>query len=79
MAIVENIQREDLNPIELALAFHRMATDLGLSHEQIGQKTGKERTTVTNAVRLLQLPEDLQAMVASKATVRRACPSAAEV
>ncbi len=66
LAIVENIQREDLNPIELAIAFQRMATELGLSHDQIGQKTGKERTTITNSVRLLQLPEELQAMVASK-------------
>lgn len=66
LAIVENIQREDLNPIELAVAFQRMATELGLSHDQIGQKTGKERTTVTNAVRLLQLPDELQAMVAAK-------------
>lgn len=66
LAIVENIQREDLNPIELALAFHRMAIELGLSHEQIGQKTGKERTTITNSVRLLQLPEEIQSLVASK-------------
>ena len=66
LAIVENIQREDLNPIELAIAFHRMATELGLSHDQIGQKTGKERTTITNSVRLLQLPTDLQAMIAAK-------------
>jgi ParB family transcriptional regulator, chromosome partitioning protein len=66
LAIVENIQREDLNPIELAIAFQRMATELGLSHDQIGQKTGKERTTVTNAVRLLQLPEELQGLISSK-------------
>jgi ParB family transcriptional regulator, chromosome partitioning protein len=66
LAIVENIQREDLNPIELAVAFQRMATELGLSHDQIGQKTGKERTTVTNAVRLLQLPGELQALIAAK-------------
>jgi ParB family chromosome partitioning protein len=66
LAIIENIQREDLNPIELAIAFHRMGTELGLSHEQIGQKTGKERTTITNAVRLLQLPEELQGLVAAK-------------
>ncbi len=66
LAIVENIQREDLNPIELALAFQRMATELGLSHDQIGQKTGKERTTVTNAVRLLQLPMEVRDLVASK-------------
>jgi ParB family transcriptional regulator, chromosome partitioning protein len=66
LAIVENIQREDLNPIELATAFQRMATELGLSHDQIGQKTGKERTTITNSVRLLQLPAQLQTMIASK-------------
>jgi ParB family chromosome partitioning protein len=66
LAIIENIQREDLNPIELAVAFHRMATELGLSHEQIGQKTGKERTTITNSVRLLQLPNELQDLIAAK-------------
>jgi ParB family transcriptional regulator, chromosome partitioning protein len=66
LAIVENIQREDLNPIELATAFQRMATELGLSHDQIGHKTGKERTTITNSVRLLQLPGELQGMVAAR-------------
>jgi ParB family transcriptional regulator, chromosome partitioning protein len=66
LAIVENIQREDLNPIELASAFQRMATELGLSHDQIGQKTGKERTTITNSLRLLQLPTELQGMIAAK-------------
>jgi len=64
LALIENIQREDLNPIELALAFHRMAAELGLSHEQIGQRTGKERATITNTVRLLQLPGDVQVLVA---------------
>jgi ParB family chromosome partitioning protein len=66
LAIIENIQREDLNPIELSLAFQRMAIELGLSHDQIGQKTGKQRVTVTNSLRLLQLPEDVQDMVSSK-------------
>ncbi len=66
LAIVENIQREDLNPIELAMAFQRMAAELGLSHDQIGQKTGKQRVTITNAVRLLQLPTDVQQMIGSK-------------
>ena len=63
LAIIENIQREDLNPIELALAFQRMAIELGLSHEQIGLKTGKQRVTITNSLRLLQLPEDVQQLV----------------
>jgi ParB family transcriptional regulator, chromosome partitioning protein len=66
LAIVENIQREDLNPIELAMAFHRMAGELGLSHDQIGEKTGKDRATVTNTIRLLQLPEDLQQLIAAR-------------
>jgi ParB family transcriptional regulator, chromosome partitioning protein len=66
LAIVENIQREDLNPIELASAFQRMAAELGLSHDQIGQKTGKERTTITNSLRLLQLPLELQTLIAAK-------------
>jgi ParB family chromosome partitioning protein len=67
LAIIENIQREDLNPIELALAFQRMAMELGLSHDQIGQKTGKQRVTITNSLRLLQLPEDVQEMVTARA------------
>ncbi len=66
LALVENIQREDLNPIELATAFHRMASELGLSHDQIGTRTGKERTTITNAVRLLQLPANIQNMISAK-------------
>jgi len=66
LAIIENIQREDLNPIELAHAFQRMATELGLSHDQIGAKTGKERTTVTNAIRLLQLPTEVRDLIAAK-------------
>jgi len=66
LAIVENIQREDLNPIELAVAFERMAVELSLSHEEIGQKTGKDRSTVTNSIRLLQLPPDVCDMVAKR-------------
>lgn len=66
LAIVENIQREDLNPIELAIAFERMAAELSLSHEEIGQKTGKDRVTVTNSIRLLQLPAGVQDLVASR-------------
>src|SRR5215472_6050291 len=66
LAIVENIQREDLNPIELAQEFHRMTVELGLSHDEIGEKTGKDRATITNTIRLLQLPEDLQQLVSAK-------------
>lgn len=65
LAIVENIQRADLNPIELALAFARMADELGLSHDEIGEKTGQNRATISNTIRLLQLPVDLQNLVAA--------------
>ncbi len=65
LALVENIQREDLNPIELAHAFNRMA-ELGMSHEEIGSKTGKDRATISNSLRLLQLTEEVQGMLASR-------------
>lgn len=65
IALIENIQREDLNPIELAEAFERMVTELHLSHEEIGRRTGKDRVTVTNTVRLLQLTPEVQQIVAS--------------
>jgi ParB family chromosome partitioning protein len=66
MTLVENIQREDLNPIELAQAFDRMARELKLSHEQIGERTGKDRSTITNLLRLLKLPSEVQVMVAER-------------
>jgi ParB family chromosome partitioning protein len=66
VALVENIQREDLNPMELASAFERMATELSLNHEEIGARTGKDRATITNSIRLLQLPKELQEMVAKR-------------
>jgi ParB family chromosome partitioning protein len=65
VALIENIQREDLNPIELAEAFERMVTELRLSHEEIGRRTGKDRVTVTNTIRLLQLQPEVQQIVAS--------------
>jgi ParB family chromosome partitioning protein len=65
IALIENIQREDLNPIELAEAFERMVTDLRLSHEEIGRRTGKDRVTVTNTIRLLQLQPEVQQIVAT--------------
>ncbi len=66
VALVENIQREDLHPIELAQAFERLSAELGLNHEEIGKRTGKDRATITNAIRLLQLPVDLQELVADR-------------
>lgn len=64
VTLIENIQRENLNPIETALAFDRMVRELSLSHEEIGRRTGKDRTTITNLLRLLQLPSDLQQLLA---------------
>jgi ParB family transcriptional regulator, chromosome partitioning protein len=66
ITLVENIQREDLNPIETALAFDRMMKELELNAEEIGQRTGKDRSTIVNSVRLLQLPADLQQLVAER-------------
>ena len=66
LSLVENIQREDLKPIELAHPFDRMVRELKLSHEQIGQRTGKDRTTITNLLRLLRLPAEVQVLVAER-------------
>ena len=66
ITLIENIQREDLNPIETAIAFDRMATELTLTAEEIGQRTGKDRTTIANSMRLLQLPSDVQQLVAER-------------
>ncbi|HUP03093.1 MAG TPA: ParB/RepB/Spo0J family partition protein [Bryobacteraceae bacterium] len=66
VSLIENIQREDLNPIEAAVAFQRLGRELMISAEEIGRRTGKDRTTITNSIRLLQLPHDLQALVAER-------------
>lgn len=64
VTLIENIQREDLNAIEVAHAFERLHKDLGLTHEEIARRTGKDRTTITNTLRLLKLPGDVQALIA---------------
>jgi len=64
ITLIENIQREDLNAIEVAHAFERLHKDLGLTHEEIARRTGKDRTTITNLLRLLKLPGDVQALIA---------------
>jgi ParB family chromosome partitioning protein len=60
MTIVENLQREDLNAMEQARAFERLSTEFNLTQEQISQRTGKDRSTVTNFMRLLRLPQGVQ-------------------
>ena len=62
-ALVENLQREDLNPMETARAFQRLVDDYGYTQETIATKVGKERSTVTNALRLLKLPDDVAELV----------------
>lgn len=66
-ALVENLQRQDLNPIEEALGYRRLMEDLGLSQELAGQKVGRSRAYIANALRLLSLPESVMEMVASGA------------
>jgi ParB family chromosome partitioning protein len=60
MALVENIQREDLNAIEIALAYQHMADTLGMTQEKIASRVGKSRTAITNYMRLLKLPAQIQ-------------------
>jgi ParB family chromosome partitioning protein len=63
MTIIENLQREDLNPMEQARAFERLSSEFGLTQEQIAQRTGKDRSSIANFLRLLRLPNDIQTMV----------------
>ena len=61
MALIENIQRENLNAIEIALSYQRLIAECSLKQEELGERVGKKRTTVTNYLRLLKLPPDVQA------------------
>jgi ParB family chromosome partitioning protein len=63
LALLENLQREDLNSIEIALSYKRMMDDLSYTQEQVAERMGKERSTVANYVRLLKLPPDIQVAV----------------
>jgi ParB family chromosome partitioning protein len=63
LAIIENIQREDLNPIEEAEAYQRLAQEFRLTQQQVAEKVGKDRATVANAMRLLALPPQIRQMV----------------
>ena len=66
ITLIENIQREDLNAIETAQAFDRLCRELQLNHDEVGRRTGKDRSTIANLIRLLQLPEDLQQLIAER-------------
>lgn len=65
MALVENIQREDLDPIEIALTYQRLLEEIGMTQENLSQRVGKERSTITNSLRLLKLMPDVQNMIRS--------------
>lgn len=60
MAIIENVQREDLNPIEISISYKRLLEECELSQEELGERVGKNRTTVNNYLRLLKLPDEIQ-------------------
>ena len=61
MALIENIQRSDLNAIEVAMSYRRLLDECNLKQEELGDRVGKERSTVNNYLRLLRLPDDIQA------------------
>ena len=63
ITLIENIQREDLNPIEEAIAYERLGKELHLIPDEIGRRTGKDRSTIANTIRLLQLPQDVQQLL----------------
>lgn len=60
LSLIENIQREELNPIEIAVAYKRLMDECNLSQDEIGKKVGKDRSTITNTIRLLKLPQKIQ-------------------
>jgi len=64
LALIENLQRSDLSPLEMAEAYHHLAEDFSLTHEQIAERVGKSRTSVTNTLRLLNLPEQVKKALA---------------
>jgi len=67
LALVENIQREELTPLEEAHAFQRLSAELGLTQEEIARRVGRDRTTIANTLRLLRLPRELRELLAKGA------------
>ena len=65
LALIENVQRTDLTPLEAAEAYRQLADDFNLSHEQIAQQLGKSRVSITNTLRLLKLPDDVRQVLAN--------------
>jgi ParB family chromosome partitioning protein len=65
LALVENLERDDLSPMETAHAYHRMVTEFGLTQDAVAQKVGRDRSSVANMLRLLALPTEVQTLLAS--------------
>jgi len=63
IALIENIQREDLNPVEAAEAFNKLITDFNLTQEELSDKVGKDRATIANYLRLLKLPDEVKTLL----------------
>jgi ParB family chromosome partitioning protein len=66
IALIENVQREDLNPLEEALGYKALAEEYGMTQEELSQKVGKSRSAIANTLRLLDLPDEILTLVASK-------------
>jgi ParB family chromosome partitioning protein len=66
MALIENIQREELNPIEISLSYKRLIDECSLKQDELGERVGKNRTTVNNYLRLLRLPDSVQLALKEK-------------
>ena len=66
MALVENVQREDLHPIEIATSYNRLIQECNLSHEELGNLVGKSRSSISNQLRLLELPEEIKIALLTK-------------
>jgi len=64
ISLIENLQRDDLNPLEVALAYQRMSQEFGLTQQDIADRVGKDRTSVANTLRLLKLPQEVQDLIA---------------
>ncbi len=65
LALIENVMRKDLNPVDEALAYHRLVSEFKLKHEEVADRVGRSRAAVTNALRLLELPEEVRAELAA--------------
>jgi ParB family chromosome partitioning protein len=66
LSLIENIQRQELNPIEEATAYRKLINELNLHHEEVARRVGRDRSVITNYLRILKLPDDIQALVAQE-------------